>query len=187
MSEPPRELGAGPGAPIGPLHEGAVRAGPVVGGGGVSDLLDGRLRLARGEEAPGIADPWLRSRRASFPANPAPVHDDDVRGHLSSVVLRDMEVWVIDGTEPGPVGFAALTPGWVQHLYVDPELTGPGLGSQLLTMAKRRHQGGLDLWTFQSNAGARRFSERHGFVVVTPTDGDNEEREPDVRYHWEPS
>ena len=42
------------------------------------------------------------------------------------------------------------------------------------------------LWTFQSNHGARRFYERHGFVAVQHTDGDNEEGAPDVRYEWRP-
>ena len=45
---------------------------------------------------------------------------------------------------------------------------------------------GLDLWAFRSNTGARRFYERHGFVAVAFTEGDNEEGEPDVRYHWSP-
>ena len=41
----------------------------------------------------------------------------------------------------------------------------------------------VDLWTFQRNAGARRFYERNGFVAMEFTDGaSNEEREPDVRY-----
>jgi hypothetical protein len=43
------------------------------------------------------------------------------------------------------------------------------------------------LWTFQTNTGARRFYERHGFVAVDETDGSaNEERAPDVRYAWRP-
>ncbi len=46
---------------------------------------------------------------------------------------------------------------------------------------------GLELWTFQVNARARRFYERHGFVEVDRTDGGhNEERQPDVRYAWRP-
>ena len=41
----------------------------------------------------------------------------------------------------------------------------------------------VKLWTFQRNAGARRFYERNGFVAVEFGDGTgNEEREPDVRY-----
>jgi GNAT superfamily N-acetyltransferase len=67
---------------------------------------------------------------------------------------------------------------------VDPPHTGHGLGSWLVEYAKAEHPGHLDLWTFQANAGARRFYERHGFVAVETTDGDNEEGAPDVRYCW---
>lgn len=59
-----------------------------------------------------------------------------------------------------------------------------GLGSRLVSVAKDRCPDGLDLWTFAANAGARRFYERHGFVVVATTDGDNEEGAPDVHYRW---
>ena len=44
----------------------------------------------------------------------------------------------------------------------------------------------MQLWAFQSNTGALRFYERHGFVAVEETDGDNEERAPDVRMVWRP-
>ena len=51
-------------------------------------------------------------------------------------------------------------------------------------IAKERRPRGLQMWTFQANGGARRFYERHGFVVMEATDGDNEERAPDVRNEW---
>jgi len=153
----------------------------------MSDAPRDGLRLAHGGESRSVADLWLRSRKASIPANPATIHDDeDVREYFDNVVLRDMEVWVIDTSNRGIVALMALSPGWVEHLHVEPELTGHGLGSRLLDVAKERSRAGLDLWTFQSNVGARRFYERHGFVEVATTDGDNEEGEPDVRYHWGP-
>ena len=69
--------------------------------------------------------------------------------------------------------------------YVEPTLTGLGIGSQLVAFAKRARPGGLPLWAFASNLGARRFYEQHGFVAVRRTDGrDNEERSPDVLYVW---
>jgi len=142
------------------------------------------LRRAAVEESDAIADLWLRSRKASFPANPAPVHDDeDVRNHFSTVVLAEMEVWVIERVGFGIVALMALSEGWIEHLHVDPALIGHGLGSRLVEVAKER-SAQLDLWTFQSNHGARRFYERHGFTAVAMTDGDNEEGAPDVRYHW---
>ncbi|CAM5520328.1 hypothetical protein STENM327S_03280 [Streptomyces tendae] len=69
-----------------------------------------------------------------------------------------------------------------------PERRGRGLGDRFVALAKERRAGGLSLWTFQVNAPARRFYERHGFTPVQWTDGErNEEREPDVRYVWQPS
>ena len=81
---------------------------------------------------------------------------------------------------------ARRSPG-LEQLYVRRPWTGRGIGSRLLAVAKERRPDGLQLWTFQVNAGARRFYERHGFVVVEMTDGSaNEERQPDVRYAWNP-
>jgi GNAT superfamily N-acetyltransferase len=129
--------------------------------------------LARLDESDMVADLWLRSRKASVPANPPPVHDDaDVRNHFSTVVLPRQEVWVIDHTGPGIIALLVLSDGSVEHLHVDPEWTGQGLGSLLVGLAKDRCAGSLDLWTFQSNTGARRFYERHGFSAVAMTDGD---------------
>ena len=77
-----------------------------------------------------------------------------------------------------------LTDDWVDQLYVDPDRTGAGVGCRLLGVAKERRPQGLQLWTFRANHGARRFYERHGFIAVETTDGDNEERAPDARYEW---
>ena len=81
---------------------------------------------------------------------------------------------------------ASSEPDWIEHLYVDATHTGRGLGAQLVDLAKAELGGQVQLWTFQSNAGARRFYERHGFVVVEMTDGNTEERQPDMRYLYTP-
>ncbi len=74
----------------------------------------------------------------------------------------------------------------IDQLYVDPTFVGQGIGGGLLNHAKVLRPQGLSLWTFQANADARRFYERHGFIAVTTTEGDNEEGAPDVRYEWRP-
>jgi GNAT superfamily N-acetyltransferase len=75
----------------------------------------------------------------------------------------------------------------LEALYVDPDLHGRGIGTALFEQAKRRRPGGLRLWVFQANFGARRFYERHGCRLETLTDGAaNEEREPDALYEWRP-
>ncbi|WP_052636372.1 GNAT family N-acetyltransferase [Rhizobium leguminosarum] len=82
------------------------------------------------------------------------------------------------------VGVIAYGDDWIKQLYVLPDFQGTGIGSLLLGCAKE----GMDeirLWTFQRNIGARAFYERHGFSAEEETDGaDNEEKEPDIRYHW---
>lgn len=141
-------------------------------------------RRARHDEAPAVAEVWLRSRHTSIPAIPPPVHpDDEVREWFASVVLPNREVWVIE-LEGGLVAMMVLLDEWVDALYMDPDWTGRGLGSMLVDVAKEQRPDGLDLWAFQSNVGALRFYERHGFVAIETTDGANEEGAPDVHYHW---
>lgn len=149
-----------------------------------------RLRRASADDADEVAEVWLRSRRANAGPIPPPVHDDDdVRRYFRQVVLADQDgrdEWDVRVAvdDARIVALMAMRPGWIEHLYVAPEWTGRGIGSELLAEAKRT--GPLDLWTFQANAGARRFYERHGFSAVAFTEGDNEEEAPDVRYHWSP-
>jgi GNAT superfamily N-acetyltransferase len=83
------------------------------------------------------------------------------------------------------VGILVLDGQWLDQLYVEPTLTGHGIGRGLVELAKRERPQGLQLWTFESNAGARRFYERLGFVEQRRTDGrDNEEGAPDMLYLW---
>jgi ribosomal protein S18 acetylase RimI-like enzyme len=99
-------------------------------------------------------------------------------------VVAEQEVWVWD-EEGAIVGFIALGESTVDHLYVEPEMTGRGIGSSLLDRAKQRRPSGFSLWTFQQNVRARRFYERHGLRVIRLTDGErNEEKTPDALYAW---
>lgn len=82
------------------------------------------------------------------------------------------------------LGFVALLPGWIDHLYVEPSRHGEGIGSGLVRLAQHE-QDDLQLYTFQANVRARALYERHGFVVAELTNGHrNEEKMPDVRYRW---
>ncbi len=143
------------------------------------------IRRATPHEAPFIAGLYWRARLAAAPAIPPSVHPEaDVLTYFTTVVVPAKDTWVADDDDSGVVGCMVLDPGWVDHLYVEPARTGGGIGRRLLDAAKQEHPTGLDLWAFQSNTDARRFYERHGFVAVAFTDGDNEEGAPDVRYHW---
>ncbi|WP_442859410.1 GNAT family N-acetyltransferase [Bosea sp. Tri-49] len=108
---------------------------------------------------------------------------EEDRAYFGTVVFRECELW---GTFHGPAlaGFIAFRDGWIDQLYVLPTHQGQGAGSALLEVAQMRCSE-LNLWTFQRNAIARRFYERHGFVEAELTDGSrNEEREPDIHYVW---
>ena len=80
-------------------------------------------------------------------------------------------------------GFLAAEGGVVRALYLEPAARGLGLGKVLLDDAKGR-AGRLELYTFEANAGARRFYAREGFREVR-FGADNEEGLPDVYLVWE--
>jgi GNAT superfamily N-acetyltransferase len=143
------------------------------------------IRRGGADDARAAADLYLRARAAALRAGsiPAGVHDDDdVRDHFAAHIVQDCELWLAE--EDGVLaGILVLDGDMIDQLYVEPGRTGRGIGSALLAVAQRERPEGLRLWTFQSNAGAQRFYERHGFVAVRRTDGrDNEERAPDVLY-----
>ncbi len=128
--------------------------------------------------------------RGAMPSLPELHTPDDDHRFLSEEVLPNEEVWVAE-VDDAPVGFVALGSrdgvDFLQHLYVTPQLQRHGLGTGLVERAKERRPGGLRLWVFQGNVGARYFYERHGFQLVELTDGSgNEEREPDALYEWIP-
>jgi GNAT superfamily N-acetyltransferase len=103
-------------------------------------------------------------------------------------VLDNQEVWLAFADHGALLGLMVLDGDWVEQLYMDPAWTGRGLGTRFVELAKQRRPGGLQLWTFVSNARAQRFYERHGFAVEERTDGSgNEEKAPDLRYAWRPS
>lgn len=144
------------------------------------------LRRGTAADARAAADLWLRARKAALDTIPAPVHsEDEVRAWFASHVVGETELWIAEDASGGLAGILVLDGPWVDQLYVEPTLTGRGIGTALLNLAKRERRDGLRLWTFASNPGAQRFYERHGFVATRRTDGrDNEERAPDILYVW---
>jgi GNAT superfamily N-acetyltransferase len=141
-------------------------------------------RRATAADATSVADVFLASFAATYPAFPVLHTDAEVRAWIADIVLAHTECWVaVD--DDAVVALLSLTPGWIEHLYVAPDRIGLGIGRRLIELAKERSEGRLELWTFQVNERARRFYERNGFAAVDLTDGSgNEERQPDVRYRW---
>ena len=146
------------------------------------------LRPARVEEKDALACLFQRSR-AGWTFVP-PVPDQALPYIADGIFERHEEVWLAE--EDGrTLGFLAIrrsrTEGWevLEKLYVEPEAQNRGVGTALLDKAKQLRPDGLYLWVFQRNEGARRFYERHGFLLVKLTDdAENMEREPDALYAW---
>jgi GNAT superfamily N-acetyltransferase len=134
-----------------------------------------------------VAELFWQVRTESVPSIPMIAHPrSSVEPFVRDVLMRHFEVWVAE-SQGELVGFMALMPPNVLgHLYLAGGNTGQGLGARFLEVAKQRFPDGLELWAFESNTRALRFYERHGFVPVERTDGENEEGAPDVRLAWRP-
>lgn len=143
-----------------------------------------QVRRAGADDAPALARIHLDARRAAGGSFPPPVHaDEEYLPHLVADVLPHAEVWLAE-TGGRPVGMLVLEDDLLGDLYVDPSAQGSGVGSALVAHAKALRPDGLRLWVFSSNRPARAFYRRHGFVVTAGTNGDNEERAPDLLMRW---
>ena len=144
------------------------------------------VRGAVPDDVPALAELFVTVRTENVPRIPPIAHPFETVAPFLAGVVRSATVWVAE-VEGDLVGFLALgAEGEVEHLYVRADHTGRGLGARLLGLARAAHPEGLSLWTFAANTGARRFYARHGFVETGGTDGDNDERAPDVRLEWWP-
>jgi GNAT superfamily N-acetyltransferase len=146
------------------------------------------IRAADPTEARAIAQLMRRTKAEAMPwlAVPHTLAEDEA--WVANVLLpeHDVRVAVRPEESSSPVAVLALSPGWVEQLYVSTAEQGLGLGSRLLRLALDGAAEPVHLWTFQRNHRARAFYERHGFAEVRRTDGDNEAHEPDVLYRWAP-
>jgi GNAT superfamily N-acetyltransferase len=149
-------------------------------------LLDAALRAAGPADAEGVANVLIASRLAYLPFAPSAHSPDDVRAWVWKRLIPEHDVAVADagGTIVGVLATAQQDgAAWIEQLYVLPGWTGRGIGSRLLGHAHDGLPRPIRLWTFQANAGARRFYERHGYRAIAFTDDrENEERCPDVLY-----
>ena len=140
------------------------------------------IRPADLSDADALVAVHLRSRAAApMPAGVRP--EPEVHAWLSARLATD-DVWVAEA-DGEVVGYARITSGWLDDLYVVPERAGEGIGSALLEVVKARQPDGFCLWVFEMNAPARAFYARHGLAELERTDGSaNEEGAPDIRMAW---
>ncbi|MEO5665756.1 MAG: GNAT family N-acetyltransferase [Nocardioides sp.] len=144
---------------------------------------DTTIRPATDADLLAVAEVYLAARAVA--AMPPGIHPPDgVRAWVGGWDLSERDVWVAESAG-SIVGFANLTPTWLDGLYVDPGAQRGGIGSTLLDLAKSVRPDGFGLWVFEVNAPARAFYRRHGLVELERTDGAaNEEHAPDIKMVW---
>ncbi|HZZ87496.1 MAG TPA: GNAT family N-acetyltransferase [Caulobacteraceae bacterium] len=141
------------------------------------------LRRAALDDMPALARLHRLTVESSLPFVPQLHTPEEDAWWFAERLFAANEVWLAEDGK-GAAGYVAFRADFIEHLFVRPDLHGAGLGLQLLDKA-REASAEVSLWTFQQNERARRFYERHGFVVALETDGaDNEEKLPDVLYRW---
>lgn len=146
------------------------------------------IRPATANDAAAVAEVYLRSRKTFLPYAPLAHSDDEVRAWVWDILIPGGNVTVVD--DHGII-LGMLVTGyhqgvaWIDQLYLDPAAVGQGIGTRLLLHALAHLPPPVRLYTFQANAGARRFYERNGFIALEFTNGQgNEEKCPDVLYEW---
>ena len=144
---------------------------------------DTSVRLAGEADLRAIAEVYLAARDVAV--MPPAIHPpDEVRAWVRTWDLTSRDVWVAE-SEGTIVGFANLTPTWLDGLYVAPGAQRGGIGSTLVDLAKSVRPDGFGLWVFEINEPARAFYRRHGFVELERTEGfANEEQAPDYKMVW---
>jgi GNAT superfamily N-acetyltransferase len=147
-----------------------------------------QLKAATHKDSARIADIYLAARKRYLAYAPLAHSDAAIRLWVSEQLIPtgNVTVALVEGSI---LGFLAIskpaTYGWIDHIYLDPEKVGTGLGSILVTKAKQLLGPPIRLYTFQQNIDARRFYRHHGFREIELSDGAaNEEKTPDVLLEW---
>jgi GNAT superfamily N-acetyltransferase len=145
------------------------------------------IRPARAEEIVDLTRLFVRARNEMDYVPQVPEEHVEL---IAARIREHEELWLAE-EEGRLLGFLGIEHSTnlgadvLERIYVEPGEQKRGVGSALLDKAKELRPGGLHLWVFQKNTGARRFYERHGFRLVKLTDGaENMEREPDALYRW---
>ncbi len=153
----------------------------------ICDIGRGRMMIIRAaklrdmSECAEIVNDWIDATEWMPRIHPRDVVSD----HYRDTVFTRLEVFVAESGDH-IAGMVALSPdNMVSALYVHPDHRGKGIGKALLDHAKREATGSIELWTFVANRGAQAFYLREGFNEIRRTDGDNEEKLPDILYRWE--
>lgn len=128
---------------------------------------------------------WRASKRAAFPyieVQQRYTLENDT-GYFRDVLAPECDIWLAeDGGRI--VGMIALRDHLIDQLFVGVDAQRQGVGAALLDKARERSPDHLRAYTFQKNAPARAFFEKHGFEIVRAGLSPPPENEPDLEYAW---
>lgn len=127
---------------------------------------------------------WQRSWSATFPNLVHPQPFDQWKSRFQNDYSKQGCTWVAT-TQDRVIGFLVVSDRVISQIFVEVEIQGIGIGTELLNHAKFLYPSGLRLTTLQQNEKARYFYEKHGFVAgavgVNPING-----HPNIEYYWKP-
>jgi ribosomal protein S18 acetylase RimI-like enzyme len=112
--------------------------------------------------------------------------NDDLEFLDKELVKDHRVVVVLERSTSKVIGFMASTHDTISQIYLHVDHQNRGLGSVLMSLAKRQSNGRLRLFTFKSNENAQRFYKRHGFKIVK-YGFENELGLEDIEYEWSAS
>lgn len=144
------------------------------------------LRLYDPNDLESVVQLWYRAWHHNFPDFLHPWPFEQWRERFQDKVAMNESIWIAENTGQ-IVGFLVLreSDGYLDQIFVAPEMQHQGVGTTLLNKAKQLSPGGLYLETLQRNTNARRFYEKHGFVPghrdINPNNG-----QPNIEYRWAP-
>ena len=148
------------------------------------------IRRATQTDIGALAELYLAARKRHLNYAPLNLPDNDVREWFKSSLIQQHGVLVKEenGVICAMLAFCVKDGfSWIEQLYVDPDKTGQGHGSDLLRFAQKLLPPPIRLYTFQQNTGSRQFYERAKFIALHFSDGSrNAERCPDILYEWRP-
>lgn len=152
----------------------------------MAGVLDLWVRPGTAEDLSAVADLYLRARTAAVGLMPR--LPQDPAGTVAWVRGWDLgavDLWIAELAEV-PVGFAAATDTWLDHLYVDPRAVRQGVGSALLGVVQATRPEGFGLWVYESNRRALSFYARHGLTAYEPPpdEAEDEPWAPRMALRW---
>lgn len=143
-----------------------------------------QIGKAAPNDATELAAIHIAARREAMPYLPELHTDEEIVGWFVRRVAEAPDGFWVARDERQIIGYFALYDVDLDDLYVRPGHQGRGVGSALLDAAKALSPRRLALSTFQQHARAQAFYEARGFREVGRTEGQNEERLPDIQYEW---